>query len=93
VVRSGGRRNSVQNHLTGTGCTSFTLSDGALAQRYTRLTTSNANFSGIGFIHLRRLRKTPFLTTGEAGAQESLKWRDLRFPACGWRAALVDFGF
>ena len=46
---------------------------------YTGLTTSNANSSGIGFSQFRLLRKTPFLTTGEAGAQESLKWRDLPF--------------
>jgi len=55
-----------------------------LFRRYTGLTTSNTDFSGIGFIHLRLLRKTPFLTTGKARAQESLKWRELRFPACGW---------
>jgi len=79
-VRSNGRRNSVRNHLTGTGCTSFILSDEALVKRYTGLTTSNTNFSANGFIHLRLLRKTPFLTTGVAEAQESLKWRDLHFP-------------
>jgi len=33
-------------------------------RRYTRRTTSNTDSSGIGFIHLRLLRKTPFLTTG-----------------------------
>jgi hypothetical protein len=38
------------------------------------VTTANANSSGIGFIHLRLLRSTPFLTTGSKGlvAQGSL---------------------
>jgi len=49
----------------------FDKVEGSLIRRYSGLTTSGAIFSGIGFIDLRLLRKTPFLTTGEANPRKA----------------------
>jgi hypothetical protein len=41
-------------------CSSFPRIFGARVKRYTRVTSTDANLSGIRFIHLRLLRETPF---------------------------------